>query len=189
MSASQFNIQAGTDFPAVNDQEGSQLNLLPGKSSGFGRAVVSIKKGGVGLISGMVENILINGLIIGGFKTLVDNITVNLLSIVVNADTSASVVLTYTIEAYDGTNLQLETGILTFQVLNKAGVFSTKVFDTDPKPTQLLSQGSLSVVFGISSANPAVVSVVANTSLTPSPGRLRINFSMFNLGNQEVTLL
>lgn len=194
MTVTQTNIQSQYQIPLGVDAEGNQLNLLPGRSTGLGRAVVSIKKGSVGITSTSVENPLINGFIIGGFKSLTNNVAVNLMSINIINNTSSTGILNYTIEVFDGVNLQVETGTLLYQIVNKAGVFTKNLitnfdFSGPTSTAQITTAGSLTVTFALSSANPSLLSVNANTSLTPSAGRLRINYSVLNLGNQEITLL
>ncbi len=189
MANRDLDIQNGVTYPLTTDLTGGALNLFPGYSTGLGRAFVSIKKGGVALTSGSTLNTFVDGLIIGGFKALTDAMPINILSIAVASNTMASGILNFTIEAKDATNLQLDTGHLTYAVVNKAGVFTTILTDNNKDNEQILTTGSVTVTFALTSANPAVLSINVNTSLTPSAGFPRINFSIQNLGNQAITLL
>ncbi len=188
MTTTNYDLQAGKITPLIADSDGSQLNLFPGFSTGLGRAVVSVKKSGTSLASSSTTNPFVDGLIVGGFKLLTDNVAVNLVSLMVDSNTLISGIMSYSVEVYDGTNLQVETGLFRYLMANKAGVF-TKDTGSFVSPPQVRTSGTLSVTFALSSTNPALLSVNANTSLSPNAGFPRINFSFLNLANQGVTPL
>jgi hypothetical protein len=93
----------------------------------------------------------------------------------------------YTIEVTDGTDYyQVETGIVIVSSYNKAGIVAGTV--TEVNSQQNLSGGTLSTTWAISNANPAVISVNADSSLTPSTGYLRMTYTHENYGQQAVAI-
>ncbi len=185
MAGRDLDIQAGITYPLTADVEGGALNLFPGYSTGFGRSFVSIKKAGIGLVSSSTLNTHVDGLIIGGFKTLTDGVAVTIVNATVINNSSAAFLIHYSVEVFNGTDLQIEYGSEIIAVYNKAGVYVTSV--TDVKGPNIHSAGSLSVVW--TATGTVDIKVNANSSLTPSAGFPRVNYSILNLGNQAITLL
>ena len=188
MANRDLDIQAGKTVPLIMDFAGGQLNLFPGFSTGLGKAVVSIKKSGVALSSNNVVNNFVDGFIVGGFKILIENVFVAILSITVQNNTTNSVIICYTVEVFDGTNLQTKTGIEAYTVLNKGGVVTT-VHNGIGGIISGQTGGGLTVSFQLSSANPSVFDIKADSSLVPVTGFPRVNYSVLNLSNQAITLL
>lgn len=120
-------------------------------------------------------------------KALTDNSATSVLSMTVAASTGIGGVLEYTIEAYDGTDIQVETGQVIITAVNKAATITAAV--TEVNSQQSVSAGTLTTAWTISAATPAVISVNANTSLSPSGGYPRITFRLVdNMGRQAFTL-
>lgn len=125
-----------------------------------------------------------NKLLLGCDKALTDNTATSVLSCTIANNTTAGGVITYTIEATDGTDYQVETGQVVWSAVNKAGTVTATV--TEINSQQNVSAGTLTTAWTISAANPAVISVNADTSLTPSAGYPRITFNVSNTGRQSV---
>ena len=119
-------------------------------------------------------------------KALTDNVAVSVVSMTVAAATGIGGVIHYTIEVYNGTDIQVETGQVMITAVNKAGVITAAA--TEVNSQQTLSSGTMTTAWAISAATPTVVSVNANTSLTPNAGYPRITFHFVNLGRQAFTL-
>ena len=69
---------------------------------------------------------------------------------------------------------------------NKAGVISGTI--TEVNSQQNLSAGTLATTWTISNANPAVISINANSSLTPSTGYPRITYAIENFRQQAIAI-
>ncbi len=120
-------------------------------------------------------------------KALTDNSAVNVISMTVAALTGIGGVLHYTIEATDGTDIQVETGTVVISAINKAGTVTATA--TEVNSQQNLSAGTMTTTWAASAATPTVISVNANTSLSPSAGYPRITFRLVdNMGRQAFTL-
>jgi hypothetical protein len=65
-----------------------------------------------------------------------------------------------------------------------SGNTATKFGNVQPTPTA----GTLAVTWTITAANPAVLTLNANSSLTPSAGYPRVTFSLENLTQQAVAV-
>ena len=188
MAGRELDIQAGITYPLTVDVEGGALNLFPGYSTGLGRSFVSIKKAGVGLTSSSTLNTHVDGLIVGGFKTLVDNTVVSLIHLTVAVGTATSGFLHYSVEAYSTTDYQVEVGMIMFMAANKAGVYTTDFQRNFGGAVQhVQTSGTLTCTWTLSDG--VDINVNANTSLTPITGFPRISYSILNLGNQAITLL
>ena len=92
----------------------------------------------------------------------------------------------YAVEVSNGTDFQVEDGFYTCHVTNKAGTIANNTCVTTTNQ-QAVTADTLTVTVAISAANPAVVSVNANSSLTPSSGYPRITFEATNLTQQAMT--
>ena len=88
---------------------------------------------------------------------------------------------------FAGTDGQYDCGSVTYGISNTGGVFSGNTV-TKFGNHQNATAGTLTVTFAISGANPALLSVNANSSLTPSTGYPRITYSLRNLGQQAVAI-
>lgn len=125
-----------------------------------------------------------NRVMVAAGKALTDGSATNILNVTLASNTAAGGMLTYTIEVFDGTDLQVETGQVVWSGINKAGAFT--VTATEVNSQQNTSSGTLTTTWAISSANPAVISVNADTSLTASAGYPRITFNVDNNARQTV---
>lgn len=89
----------------------------------------------------------------------------------------------YAVQVTNGTDYQIEEGIATFHVTNKAGTIAN---NTTVKfgNQQATTSGTLTVTWTITAASPAVLSVNANSSLTPSSGYPLLTWWIDNLTSQ-----
>lgn len=124
--------------------------------------------------------------IVGAMKVLTNNTAISVLAATCAAGSIASGTLRYAIEVTNGTDYQAEVGQANYTVVNKAGTFTVLI--TEVNSQQSLSSGTLATTWSISGANPAVISINANSSLTPSAGYPRILFTVENLGVQLIAV-
>jgi parallel beta-helix repeat protein len=186
-------IQASGAVSGGTDLAGGTLQLNPGLSTGTGRSLVSIRGLTPATSTGTSDNsTFLDRQVVGAFKALTNNSAINIVNCTLASNTIVGGIIRYTIEVFDGTNLQMETGEYMFQSANKGGVFSGNTMTAIGTPKQFLGSGTLGTagacVWAITGANPAVISVNANSSLTPSTGYPRITYSIENFTQQAIAI-
>lgn len=140
---------------------------------------VGLKAGALTATGGTTQQTAIYRSIIGASKVLANNTTTTVTNVSVASNTASGGVLDYTIEVFDGADVQVETGSVSFMVTNKGGVFTgntTSKFGNQQNATT----GTLAVTFTITGANPALLQCNANSSLTPSTGYPRLVYAIRN---------
>lgn len=137
--------------------------------------------------SGTTQQTAVDRIISGATKVLMNNSAVTLVNVTNASDTNAGGVIDYCVEVTDSTDQQYECGMVTYGVSNKGGVWSGNTA-TKFGNHQNATSGTLTVTFAISGANPALLSVNANSSLSPSSGFPRITYSLRNLTQQAVAV-
>ena len=148
---------------------------------------IHLKAGGLIAASGTTQQTALDRLVVGATKVLTNNSAITIANVTAGSNTSVGGRVNYCVEVEDGTNVQYECGSATYGVSNKGGVFSGNTV-TKFGNHQNATAGTLTVTFAISGANPALLSVNANSSLTPSTGFPRITYSLQNLGQQAVAI-
>lgn len=146
-----------------------------------------IQAGAMIAATGSTQQTAVDRGIFGATKVLTNNSATTIVNVTNASNTSTGGVLDYCVEVTDGTDTQYECGNATYGISNKAGAFSGNTV-TKFGNHQNATAGTLTVTIAISGANPALLSVNANSSLTPSTGFPRIVYSLRNLGNQAVAV-
>lgn len=128
----------------------------------------------------------------GATKVLTNNTVTALTNATVASNTVAAGNFTYAVEVFDGTDVQVDTGLCTYAVSNKAGTIANNVVLCSLTITgvrqNIATAGTLAVTWTITAANPAVISLNANSSLTPSAGYPRVTYELHNLTQQAVAI-
>lgn len=137
--------------------------------------------------SGTTQQTAVDRIISGATKVLTNNSAITLVNVTNASDTNAGGVIDYCVDVTDGVDQQYECGMVTYGVSNKGGVWSGNTA-TKFGNHQNATSGTLTVTFAISGANPALLSVNANSSLSPSSGYPRITYSLRNLTQQAVSV-
>jgi hypothetical protein len=181
-----MTIQAGGAVASGTDLAGGDLILKPGISTGTGGSNLRLQTYTRALSTGTSDNTATDRIIVTSPKSITDGSATTLVSLTIAAGSTVGGILQYTIEVTDGTDYQVETGQVFVSGYNKGGVFG--VTATEANSQQNVSSGTLSTTWAISSANPAVVSINADTSLTASTGYPRITYTYKNLTQQAVTI-
>ena len=121
---------------------------------------------------------------VGCYKSLSNNTTTTVISLTAATLLAAGCTIRYGVEVVDGTDIQMESGTVTLSVVNKGGVFTV---DLDKSTTsQAASSGTLTVTWSVTSANPALVQINSNSSLTPTGTRLV--YGVLNVGGQAMAI-
>jgi len=171
-----------------SNRAGSHIGLLGGPGTGNGTpSRVHLQSDACGGASGTASNATIDRLIAGAFKALSNNTVTSLANCTLASGSIVAGRLTYAIEVTDGTDFQVEEGTISFHVTNKAGTIANNV-TLKAGNQQAMTSGTLTVTFTITAANPAVIQVNANSSLTPSAGYPRITYQLENLTQQAVAI-
>ena len=171
----------------TSNTAGAQWNLVGSLGTGTGVPGRVHIQGGALAQTGTTKQTAIDRHIVGATKVLTNANVIALANCTLASNTAVGGLLDYTIEVFDGTNVQYEAGTITYGAINKGGVFSNNVCLKSANQ-QAFTSGSLTVTFTITAANPAVISVNANSSLTPSTGYPRITYDLRNLSQQAVSV-
>jgi hypothetical protein len=154
-----------------------------------------IQTGAMIAASGSTQQTAVDRLILGATKVLTNNTVTTVVNVTDASNTVAAGFVEYAVEVFDGTDLQVETGSFTYQVTNKGGTIANNTITfagasgvgvTSNYPKNTTTSGTLAVTWAISAANPALLSVNANSSLTPSTGYPRVTYTIRNLTQQAV---
>ena len=174
---------SGTNIAGVTWTHQASLgtgNAAPGRHS--------FTTGAISATSGTTQQTAVSRLELGATKVLTNNSATTLVNVTNASNTNAGGVLDYCIEVIDASNeLQYECGMVTYGVTNKGGVWSGNTA-TKFGNHQNVTSGTLTVTFAVSGANPALLSVNANSSLAPSTGFPRITYSLRNNTQQAVAI-
>lgn len=121
--------------------------------------------------------------------TLTNNTPTTVFSMAVGVSSFAGATILYTIEAFDGTNIQCATGIAHVAIArNSAGTFATGQV-TNTVTTSSATSGTLTITWSApTGADPSLVQVNANSSLAVSAGYPRIRYTIIRNGSGNVTL-
>jgi hypothetical protein len=138
--------------------------------------------------SGTAAESYVDRFIAGASKVLTNNTTTTLVNVTAASDTAPSGIIDYSVEVIDASHaVQVEEGQVAYHVTNSNGSFAN---NTTVKAVnqQAATSGTLTVTFTITAANPALLQINANSSLTPSTGYPRVTFTHRNLGQQAVAV-
>lgn len=182
-----LTLQAGGATSAATDKAGGNLILAPGITTGTGRNQSILRGWTVATATGTSDNTALDLQFNGPFKTLTNNTVTALANFTLASNTVISGQAFYSVTVFNGTDLQIETGQIVFHTINKGGVFSGNVV-TKIDNQQNATSGTLTVTFTVTGANPSVLSVNANSSLTPSAGYPRIRYMLLNNTEQAVAI-
>lgn len=182
-----LTVQAGGATSAATDKNGGTLNLVPGASTGTGRNNVSVQGYTTALATGTSDNTAFDHVVFNGFKALTDNSATSLVSCTIANNTTIGLSIRYWIDVFNGTDVQVETGEVKISATNKAGAIANNVATEISQ--QAVTAGTLTTAWAISAANPAVISVNANTSLSPSAGYPRIRYVVENFSGQAISIV
>lgn len=175
------NLSAGTDIA------GGLTTIQGGIATGAavpGR--VTIQTGNV-LATGTTAQTLVDRYDVGVQKVLANNTVTPMVSFTMANNTVVAGNATYSCQVFDGSQLQIEEGQISFHETNLS---NTPANNTVIKygNQQAMTSGSLTVTWTITAASPAVLSVNCNSSLTPSTGYPILTYAFHNLTNQAAAI-
>ena len=173
---------SGTNIPGVTTTIQASLGTgsgLPGR--------LHLASSALGTAAGTTAHTAVDRHIVGGNKILTNNSAIAIMNATVANNTAHASHYHYAVEVFDGTDIQIEEGVVACHVTNKAGALANNTV-VKAVNQQAATAGTLAVTFAISAANPAVVSFNANSSLTPSAGYPRISYEAVNLTQQAIAV-
>ena len=168
--------------------QGGVCKVGPGTGTGNAAGSLLCETGtAISTTSGSTAQTVIDRRISNATKALTNNSATSIVNATIANGSVVAGVIHYSIEVTDGSDYQVETGILVFSVTNKAGTIANNTI-TKVGNQQAATSGTLTVTPAISAANPAVISINANSSLTPSTGYPRVTYSIENLTQQAIAI-
>lgn len=180
-----LTLQSGGASSGGTNRAAGALVLATGVNTGNSvPAIIQLQTGVMNPTSGTGDNALVDRLLIGPTKVLTNNTATTIVNATAAAGLGIGGIIRYSIMVSDGTDLQTETGFAVFSGVNKGGTFTVLI--TEVNSQQSLSAGTLATTWAITGANPAAISVNANSSLTPSSGFPRITYSIENFSQQAI---
>jgi hypothetical protein len=175
--------KAGTD----SNQAAQGLVLAAGIPTGNANPLpVIIRTAAPRGASGTAASTAVDRVVSGITRTVANNTATTIVSATNASNTVLNFILSYGVEVFDGTNLQYEQGKVSCGVINKAGAWSANTCVKFGNQ-QGLGSGTLTVTWTITGANPALIQVNANSSLTPSAGYPTVTVNSENLSQQAAT--
>lgn len=198
----QFGLNSATPvaqkFAVANARGGTDTNVagvaLSPKitaSLGTGTAIPgtgTLQGGALGTASGTTSHTAVDRFIWNASKVLTNNTVTALVNVTDASNTVSANLITYSVEVFNGTDLQVEEGSVVCHVINKAGAFSANTCLKSGTFQNAVTSGTLAVTWTITAANPALLQVNANSSLTPSAGYPRITYTLTNFTQQAVAV-
>ena len=186
ISGQNLNIYAGRTKSGNTDQNGGNLNLKSGLSTGMGFQSIKLSRYSRAISTSTTDNTISEAMIIPSAKLIADNTSTDLFSVECDTGSSAGMTINYTIKTQGGTANESHTEVGTLEVMI-ANDNVTTVSVTKSHSSQLLTDGgTYTVTFEGSSANPSVISVTADSSLNVNS---KISYVIINKDEQIITQL
>lgn len=178
--------RGGTD----SNVAGGNLTIYPGLGTGSAvPSVLEVSGGAMGTAAGSTQHTNVARSIIGATEVLTNNTVTALASCTLANDSVGAFQLIYGVECKNASDVQVEQGSVSFMVTNDAGAIANNVAVKYGNQQAMTGGSTLTVTFTITAANPAVISVNANSNLASiTAGFPRITFRLLNLTQQAVVL-
>lgn len=174
-----------TDASGTNIAGSDQI-IIQGLGTGNASpGLYRVQGGALSTSSGTTLQTAIDRHVVGRPFVLANNTATTVINVTNTSGSAAAVVIDYAVEITNGTDYQVEEGQISCHVTNKAGTIANNTC-TKYGNQQAATAGTLTVTWTITAANPALVQINANSSLTPSTGFPRLVYSVKNLTNQAI---
>jgi hypothetical protein len=186
-SSAYINLVAAGFFTAVNEYSttgpvlgsGVQLKWSNGAQYWSGTPDIGLERAAIGIVratngstgDGGFQGVSLQG---ASSKALAAATPTGFVDIPVASDARIGGVIEYCVEADDGTDFQIESGLIKFAATNKAGTVSTATPTDCGAPLQVLDSGTLTVAFtATAGADKITINCDAASSLTETTLRIR----------------
>ncbi len=185
-----LTINAGGGTSGGTDLDGGDLILQGGQPTGLGQSYVRLRAASSGTATGTTENAPVDRVVVVPGKTITDDTPTDLFSIDVAAGTSCGGTIiweTSTVNA--GLQFQIMSGITNYSVFNNAGTM-TAALVSSPNQAASITTGTLENLFiADQSSSTFTIKLSHNSSLTPTSGHPRIQYTLLNNCYKNVTIL
>lgn len=167
-----------------SDQAAANTTITNPKGTGTGAVgKILLQADAAGGTTGSTVHTSVNRLILNGSVVGMTSAAASTIATVTNASNSmAGGILSYSIEASDGTDFQVISGQIAFSLVNKATVVTSNILNLGGEASAV-STGTLVAVFSFSGAS---LQVTPTTSLTPTT--LRITYSIMSNSQQAISV-
>lgn len=179
---------SGGSTVAATDKAAGAVVVSPGLGTGSAvPALFKIQGDALGTAAGTTSHTLVDRFTASATKVLTDATGIPLVSATIASNTVVAGLVSYAVEVFNGTDLQVEEGEVSYHVTNKAGALAN---NTTVKfgNQQAMTAGTLTCTWTITAASPAVLTLNCDTSLTPSAGYPRVTYSVENLTQQAIAI-
>lgn len=185
--AQTFQAQGSRGATDTNTAGG---NLTVASGVGTGNSVpaqLNLTAPGASATSGTAAQTMVTKIGVGWTKVVGNNSATTVAQATVATNTVAAGIIHYVCEVFDGTDLQVEEGNISYHLTNKASAFANNT-TTKYGNQQAATSGTIAVTWTLTAANPSSIQVNCNSSLTPSTGYPRISYDIVNLTQQAVII-
>lgn len=184
-----LTINAGGGTSGGTDLTGGDLILQSGQATGLGQSYVRLRVPSSAGSTGTTENTPVDRVVVVPGKTITNNTDTDLFTIDVATGTSCGGSFSWETSQTDGTEFQIMSGLTSYTVYNKGGTMAYDVVEDVGAESKVLSAGTLTNTFkATSSGTTFKVQVNHSSSLTPSSGHPRIQYTLFNNCYKNVTI-
>jgi hypothetical protein len=186
-----WTAPGGSATSGSTNKDAGGIIFQTGLSTGTGRGVLRFQGTTTAGSTGTSDNVHVDKMILGGYKTLANNVTTTVANLTVASNTGASIMLAYGAHVFNGTDVQLEEGWVVCHAINKASVIATETARCSQVGNikdSSLATATLVVTFTVTTAGDIQVNV--NSSLNSiSTGYPKLQLTtLMNTGSQAVVL-
>jgi len=144
----------------------------------------------IGPAEGLTQS---HGLYMPVTKSVTNNSAASIANLTLASNSSAAVIVNYSVQVIDASNhIQNEVGSVLCNVANSNGTITLGGTNgcvvAKSQPIISASGGTLTVTWTLTAANPSVLKVNANSSLTPSANYPKVTTTLHSLTGQAITL-
>lgn len=182
-----LTIQSGGATSGATDKAAGDLILRTGLSTGTGGATARIQTMTRATATGTSDNTATDRFIATSPKSVTNNSATTLATLTLASGSVAAGIIHYAVEVTDGTDYQIEEGIVSYHVTNKAGTIANNT-TVKSANQQAATAGTLTCTFTVTNASSPLIQLNANSSLTPSTGYPRVTYTLTNLTQQAVAI-
>jgi hypothetical protein len=185
-AGSNFLLSGSGATTGATDKNGGMVTFSPGTSTGTGFASIRLQSSERAASTGTTRNALVDRIIVASPNFCADNTATTLFNVVNALGTSFGITIQYTIETIGGAGNEshTETGMVFFNGANDGATTSTssKASSVQYKT----NAGTYTVTFTQTNANPAVISVTADSDLNVTS---KIYYTIINSDGKVITQL
>lgn len=183
-----LTIKAGGATLGATDKAGGSLILQAGDSTGLGQSAIRLQTYTRSLSTSTTDNTTLDRLYISSFKSLTNSTATTVFSFSLPTSAMNGGSVSYMIEVSDGTAYQTIAGLLHYSASRAASGEPTVVL-LDSSTSSACTSGTLSLDWAYTRVVDDIeVKATTNSSLTPSSGYPRIQFTIMHNGSRSVTV-